>query len=50
MAANLRFRSIERPLRTIAGYEAMNVIRKGQIRWHEALGNVQHIEQVDADI
>jgi hypothetical protein len=31
-AASLWFRSIEGALRTIAGYEAMNVIRKGQIR------------------
>jgi transposase, IS6 family len=33
IAANLWFRSVEGALRTIAGYEAMNMIRKGQIRW-----------------
>ena len=33
MAASLWFRSIDGALRTIAGYEAMNMIRKGQIRW-----------------
>jgi len=33
MAASQWFRSVEGALRTIAGYEAMNMIRKGQIRW-----------------
>ena len=33
MAASLWFRSAEGALRTIDGYEAMHVIRKGQIRW-----------------
>src|SRR6516164_5992022 len=33
MAASLWFRSVEGALRTIAGYEATNMIRKGQIRW-----------------
>jgi IS6 family transposase len=27
------FRSVDGALRTIAGYEAMNIVRKGQIRW-----------------
>jgi transposase-like protein len=27
------FRSVDGALSTIAGYEAMNIIRKGQIRW-----------------
>jgi transposase-like protein len=27
------FRSVDVALNTIAGYEAMNIIRKGQIRW-----------------
>jgi transposase-like protein len=31
--ASQGFRSVEGALSTIAGYEAMNVIRKGQIRW-----------------
>ena len=33
IAASLGFRSVDGALRTIAGYEAMNKIRKGQIRW-----------------
>ena len=33
MAARQWFRSVEGALRAIAGYEAMNMIRKGQIRW-----------------
>ena len=33
IVANLGFRSAEGALRTIDGYEAMHVIRKGQIRW-----------------
>ena len=33
VAASQWFRSVEGALNTIAGYEAMNIIRKGQIRW-----------------
>ena len=33
IAASLWFRSTEGALRTIDGYEAMHLIRKGQIRW-----------------
>ena len=33
IAASLWFRSVEGALRTIDGYEAMHLIRKGQIRW-----------------
>ena len=33
MVASLWFRSAEGALRTIDGYEAMHLIRKGQIRW-----------------
>jgi len=33
IAASLWFRSAEGALRTVAGYEAMHAIRKGQIRW-----------------
>ena len=33
IAASLGFRSAEGPLRTIEGYEATHLIRKGQIRW-----------------
>jgi hypothetical protein len=35
-------------LRTIAGYEAMNMIRKGQVRWvgkGDVLGQVAFIER-----
>ena len=33
VVASQWFRSVEGALNTIAGYEAMNMIRKGQIRW-----------------
>ena len=33
MTFSLWFRAVDGALRTIAGYEAMNMIRKGQIRW-----------------
>ena len=33
IAASLWFRSVDAALRTIAGYEATHMIRKGQIRW-----------------
>jgi transposase-like protein len=33
IAANLGFRSAEGAWRTIESYEAMHLIRKGQIRW-----------------
>jgi len=33
ITAILGFRSVDGALRTIAGYEAMHAIRKGQIRW-----------------
>ena len=33
IAASLWFRSADGALRTIDGYEAMHLIRKGQIRW-----------------
>jgi transposase, IS6 family len=33
IAASLSFRSVDGALCTIPGYEAMNMIRKGQIRW-----------------
>ena len=41
------FRSVEGALRTIAGYEAMNMVRKGQIRWlpkADTVGQVRFIE------
>ena len=46
MAASLWFRSVDEALRTIAGYEAMKVIRKGQIRWlakSDVLGQAHYI-------
>ena len=33
VVASQGFRCVDGALNTIAGYEAMNVIRKGQIRW-----------------
>jgi IS6 family transposase len=48
MAASLWFRSVDGALRTIAGYEAMNMIRKGQVRWlakDDIVGQVQFIER-----
>jgi transposase-like protein len=49
MAASLWFRSVEGALSTIAGYEAMNMIRKGQIRWlakGDIAGQIHYIEQI----
>lgn len=48
MTVSLWFRSVGGALRTIAGYEAMNMIRKGQIRWlakGDVAGQVRYIEQ-----
>ena len=48
IAASLWFRSVDGALRTIQGYEAMNMIRKGQIRWlakGDAMGQVRFIER-----
>jgi hypothetical protein len=42
------FRSVNGALNTIAGYEAMNIIRKGQIRWvakHDVVGQIRFIER-----
>jgi transposase-like protein len=33
ISASLWFRSVDGAVRTIAGYEAMNMIRKGQVSW-----------------
>jgi hypothetical protein len=52
MAASQWFRSVEGALRTIAGHEAMNMIRKGQIRWlakGDTAGQVRYIEQIFRD-
>jgi transposase-like protein len=49
IAASLWFRSADGALRTIAGYEAMNMIRKGQVRWlakGDIKGQVRFIERL----
>jgi transposase-like protein len=49
IAASLGFRSVEGALQTIAGYEAMHAIRKGQIRWlakGDVVGQVQFIQRI----
>lgn len=49
IAASLWFRSAEGALRTVAGYEAMHAIRKGQIRWlpkGDVVGQVQFIQRI----
>ena len=43
------FRSADVAIRTIAGYEAMNIIRKGQIRWlpkGDAAGQKRFVERI----
>ena len=48
-AASLWFRSVDGALRTIAGYEAMNMIRKGQVKWlakGDVVGQARFIERV----
>ena len=47
--ASQGFRSVDGALSTIAGYEAMNIIRKGQIRWlpkDDIVGQKLFIERV----
>jgi hypothetical protein len=47
--ANLWFRSAEGAMQTVAGYEAMHAIRKGQIRWlpkGDVVGQVQFIQRI----
>ena len=42
------FRSVDGALNTIAGYEATNIIRKGQIRWvakDDVTGQIQFIQR-----
>ena len=48
VVASQWFRSVDGAVNTIAGYEAMNIIRKGQIRWlprGEVIGQVRSIER-----
>jgi len=49
IAASLWFRSVGGALNTIAGYESMHMIRKGQVRWlakGDVVGQVRFIHQV----
>ena len=49
IAASLWFRSVHGAIRTIAGYEAMNMIRKGQVRWlpkGDIVGQIRFVEQL----
>jgi len=49
ITASQGFRSVDGALNTIAGYEAMNAIRKGQRRWPpkgEALGQKRFIKRL----
>jgi transposase-like protein len=49
IAANLWFRSIDGALNTIDGYEAMHMIRKGQVRWlakGDVIGQVGFINRL----
>jgi len=42
------FRSVNGALNTIAGYEAMHILRKGQIRWvakHDVVGQIRFIDR-----
>jgi len=49
IAGSLWFRSIGGALNTIAGYESMHMIRKGQVRWlakGDVVGQIRFIHQV----
>ena len=49
ISASLWFRSVDGAVRTIAGYEAMNMIRKGQVRWlpkGDVVGQMRFVEQI----
>ena len=49
IATSLWFRSVGGALNTIAGYESMHMIRKGQIRWlakGDVVGQIRFIHQV----
>ena len=49
IVASLWFRSVSGALNTIAGYEAMHMIRKGQVRWLEkgdVTGQVRFMHQI----
>jgi transposase-like protein len=49
ISAGLWFRSVDWAVRTIAGYEAINMIRKGQVRWlpkGDIVGQMHFVEQL----
>jgi len=49
IAASLWFRSVEGAVKTIAGYESMHMISKGQVRWLEkgdVAGQVRFVHQI----
>ena len=49
VVASQWFRSVDGAVNTIAGYEAMNIIRKGQIRWlpkTNTVGQIRFIERL----
>jgi len=49
IAASLWFRSVKGALNTIAGYESMHMIRKGQVKWlakGDITGQVRFIHQI----
>jgi transposase, IS6 family len=48
VVASQWFQSVDGALNTIAGYEAMNIIRKGQIRWlpkTDVVGQMRFVER-----
>ena len=48
VVASRWFRSVDGAVNTIAGYEAINIIRKGQIRWlpkGDIVGQMRFIER-----
>ena len=49
IAASLWFRSVKGAVNTIAGYESMHMIKKGQVRWlakDDIAGQVRFIHQI----
>ena len=49
VVASQWFRSVDGAVNTIAGYEAINIIRKGQIRWlpkTDIVGQMRFIERI----
>jgi hypothetical protein len=53
VVASQWFRSVDGALNTIAGYEAMNIIRKGQIRWlpkTDIVGQMRFVERTFASL